>query len=190
MTLTSGVDRRLTPDAVQAVAFPPARLGRRGCDEERVRAFCVEVERELTRLLDERTALSEEVQRLRRRVLGLPSGDAVGYRPPADHVQAVKILSKAQQTADQYICEAEEYGRQLAQDARRRCEQMLDDARSHAALVLTEAYAGAAEAAARAGSAQISTAHAGAAEAARAQAQPQAQPEAAAQLPRTPSPCG
>jgi DivIVA domain-containing protein len=136
-----GADNRLTPDAVQAVTFPPARLGRRGLDEEHVRAFCGQVERELVRLLNERTTLADEVQRLRRRVLGL-SGDesGAGYRQDDAYVQAVRILSKAQQTADRYVADAQEYSRRLAQDARRRRDEVLADAKTHAAMVLEEAH--------------------------------------------------
>ena len=143
-----GNDNRLTPDAVQAVTFPSARLGRRGLDEEHVRAFCGEVERELVRLLNERTTLTDEVQRLRRRVLGL-SGDESGARDRQDdaHVQAVRILSNARQTADRYVAQAQEYSRQLAEDARRRRDEILAEAKSHAALVLEEAHGEASRAA-------------------------------------------
>jgi DivIVA domain-containing protein len=148
MTPISGTGNRLTPDAVQAVTFPSARLGRRGLDEEHVRAFCGRVERELVRLLNERTALTDEVQRLRRRVLGV-SGDesGAGYRQDDAHVQAVRILSKAEQTADRYVADAQEYSRQLAQDARRRRDEILAEAKTHAAMVLEEAHGEASRAA-------------------------------------------
>ena len=148
MSVISRTDNRLTPDAVQAVAFPSARLGRRGLDEEHVRAFCGQVERELVRLFNERTALADEVQRLRRRVLGLSGDDAeAGYRQDDAHVQAVRILSKAQQTADNYVADAQEYSKQLAQDARRRRDQILTEARKHAAVMLEEAHVEASHAA-------------------------------------------
>jgi DivIVA domain-containing protein len=157
MPVTSRTDNRLTPDAVQAVTFPSARLGRRGLDEEHVRAFCGQVERELVRLFNERTALADEVQRLRRRVLGLSGGDAgSGFRQDDAHVQAVRILSKAQQTADRYVADAREYSRQLAQDARRRRDEILGEAKSHAALMLDEAHAEASRAAEVALSAPVS----------------------------------
>lgn len=149
MTVSAGTDQRLTPDAVQAVSFPSARLGRRGYDEEHVRAFCGQVERELVRLLNERTALGEEVQRLRRRVLGGAGNEAPGRKEDA-HIQAVRILSKAQQTADHYVADAQEYSRQLAQDARRRRDEILAEAKSNAALVLQEAHSQASSAAAAA----------------------------------------
>ena len=148
MSVISRTDNRLTPDAVQAVTFPSARLGRRGLDEEHVRAFCGQVERELVRLFNERTALTDEVQRLRRRVLGLSGDDAeAGYRQDDAHVQAVRILSKAQQTADNYVADAQEYSRQLAQDARRRRDEILTEARKHAAVMLEEAHSEASSAA-------------------------------------------
>jgi DivIVA domain-containing protein len=152
MTVTSSTSRRLTPDAVQAVTFPAARLGRRrGYDEEHVRAFCDQVEAELVRLLNEKTALDEEVQRLRRRVLGIDSDeDGGGYRREDAHIQAVRILSKAQQTADSYVADAQDYSRQLAQDARRHRDEILAEARSHAALMLEEAHSEASQAAAAA----------------------------------------
>jgi DivIVA domain-containing protein len=141
MPVISRTDNRLTPDAVQSVTFPPARLGRRGLDEEHVWAFCGQVERELVRLFNERTTLTDEVQRLRRRVLGLTGDDAgSGYRPDDAHVQAVRILSKAQQTADRYVADAQEYSRQLAQDAQRRRDEILSEAKSHAAAMLDEAH--------------------------------------------------
>jgi DivIVA domain-containing protein len=148
MPVTSRTDNRLTPDTVQSVTFPSARLGRRGLDEEHVWAFCGQVERELVRLFNERTTLTDEVQRLRRRVLGLTGDDAgSGYRPDDAHVQAVRILSKAQQTADRYVADAQEYSRQLAQDARRRRDEILSEARSHAAAMLDEAHGEASRAA-------------------------------------------
>jgi DivIVA domain-containing protein len=149
MTVASGTSHRLTPDEVQAVSFPSARLGRRGLDEDHVRAFCQQVEGELVRLLNEKAALDGEVQRLRRRVLGITSEeDSAGYRREDAHLQAVRILSKAQQTADNYVAGAQDYSRQLAQDARRRRDEILAQARSHAALMLEEAHGQASQAAA------------------------------------------
>jgi DivIVA domain-containing protein len=56
MSVVARVDERLTPDRVQPVSFPQARLGRRGLDEDHVRAFCAHVERELVTLLNEARA--------------------------------------------------------------------------------------------------------------------------------------
>jgi DivIVA domain-containing protein len=150
MTITFGSgDRRLTPDKVESISFQQTRLGRRGLDEDQVRAFCVQVHEELVQLLNEKAALHEEVQRLRARAPG-GRGDsqaAADARPEDAHVLAVRILSKAQQTADRYVADAQRYSRQLAEDARRHRDQILAEARSHAALMLEEAHAGATQAA-------------------------------------------
>jgi DivIVA domain-containing protein len=134
-------EERLTPDVVQAVSFRTVRRGRRGFDEEHVRAFCQQVEEELVTLHNERMALQQEINRLRRRVLGIcaNAGEA-GYRRDDGHVQAVGILSRAQETASHYVAEAQEYSRHLAEDARRRRDEILAQARWHAALVLEEAH--------------------------------------------------
>lgn len=142
MTVTYRSDERLTPDLVQSMAFPAARLGRRGYDEEHVRAFLSQVERELVTLLNERASLWEEVGRLRQRVLG-----EGGPRPEDAHIQAVNVLSNAQQTADRYVADAQEYSRQLAEDARRRRDEVIAEARAHADRVLEEAHAQASNAA-------------------------------------------
>lgn len=143
MTVTYRTDERLTPDLVQSVSFPSARLGRRGLDEDHVRAFLSQVERELVMLLNERASLWEEVERLRQRVLGEGSGP----RPEDAHIQAVNVLSNAQQTADRYVADAQEYSRQLAEDARRRRNEVIAEARAHADRLLEEAHAEASDAA-------------------------------------------
>jgi cell division septum initiation protein DivIVA len=149
MTITFSSGERLTPDQVESISFEHARLGRRGLDEEQVRAFCVQAHHELVRLLNEKAALYEEVQRLRKRVRGADGeeGDIAVAQPEDAHVLAVRILSKAQQTADRYVADAQRYSRQLAEDARRHRDQILAEARSHAALLLEEADAGATRAA-------------------------------------------
>jgi cell division septum initiation protein DivIVA len=141
ISVMSRTEQRLTPDVVEAVSFRSAHLGRRGFDEEHVRAFCHQVQDELVRLLNERTALQEEVNRLRRHILG-HSGedDSFGYSRADANLQAVSILYRAQQTADHYVTEAQEYSRRLAQDAKRRRDDMLAEARAHANRVVDEAH--------------------------------------------------
>lgn len=146
MTVTYRTDERLTPDLIRSVTFPAARLGRRGYDEDHVRAFCAQVERELVTLLNEKASLWEEVDRLRQRVLGGDT-DGLGYRPQDAHIQAVNVLSNAQQTADRYVADAQQYSRQLAEDARRRRDEVIAEARAHADRLLEEAHAQASSAA-------------------------------------------
>jgi DivIVA domain-containing protein len=148
MTMTTGNGSRLTPGEVQSIRFPMSRLGRRGLDEDQVRAFCVRVHEELTRLLTENASLYEETQRLRKRVVGSASNAAAGYTPDDAHVQAVRILSGAQRTADRYVADAQAYSREMAEDARRRRDEILAEAKTRATMLLEEAHTTASRAAA------------------------------------------
>lgn len=141
--------KRLTPDQVQAVSFPLSRLGRRGLDEEHVRAFLQEVERELVTLLNEKVSLRSEVERLRRRIItGMKSGsDGVLFGREDAHVHAVRILSNAQLTADRYVADAQAYSHRLTEEARSRRDEILLAAQQHADMVLEEASSRAREAA-------------------------------------------
>jgi DivIVA domain-containing protein len=147
-TGTDGYDgsARLTPAEVQAVTFRRAPLGRRGLDEEQVRAFLTQVEGELVRVLNEKAALADEVSRLRRN-----GAQGASVAPEDAHIQAVRILSRAQQTADQYVADAERYSRELAEDARRHRDEILADAKSRAVHVLEEAHSRASTAASTVG---------------------------------------
>jgi DivIVA domain-containing protein len=147
MTVPSRSGGRLTPDQVQSIAFPPSRFGHRGYDEDHVLAFCGLVERELVTLLNEKTSLWEEVERLRRRIID--AGDPTAGALPEDaHIQAVRILSNAQQMADRYVADAQDYSRQLTEEARRRRDEVLAEAKVHADRVLDEAHRQASRAAA------------------------------------------
>jgi len=141
--------KRLTPDDVQAVTFPVSRLGRRGYDEEHVRAFLRDVEHELVSLMNEKVALWNEVERLRRRIISgsKSAGDGVLFGKEDAHVHAVRILSSAQLTADRYVADAQAYSHRLTEEARTRRDEILAQAQEHADMVLEEASARAREAA-------------------------------------------
>jgi DivIVA domain-containing protein len=141
-------EKRLTPDDVQAVSFPLSRLGRRGFDEDRVREFLQEVERELVTLLNEKVSLWNEVERLRRRIIaGMKQGDTVLFGREDAHVHAVRILSNAQLTADRYVADAQAYSHKLTEEARSRRDEILLEAQQHADMVIEEASTRAREAA-------------------------------------------
>jgi DivIVA domain-containing protein len=143
-------EKRLTPDEVQAVTFPLSRIGRRGFDEDHVRAFLQEVERELVTLLNEKVSLWNEVERLRRRIItGMKQAgnDSVLFGREDAHVHAVRILSNAQLTADRYVADAQAYSHRLTEEARSRRDEILNEAQQHADLVLEEASTRAREAA-------------------------------------------
>ncbi|MFV2174977.1 DivIVA domain-containing protein [Actinomadura sp. LOL_016] len=140
---------RLTPGELQSVVFARAALGRRGYDEDQVRNFLQYVERELVQIFSEKSALAEEVNRLRARVGsaasggpdGSPGAEGPGVMAPQDaHFQAVRILSQAQQTADLYVADAERYTRELAHEARLHREAILSDAKGRAEQMLEEAH--------------------------------------------------
>jgi cell division septum initiation protein DivIVA len=131
------IPEQLTPQLLREASFSSSRLGRRGLDESEVREFCGWVSDEVTRMFTERAELEEEVRRLRERVV---RGTTPGTRPEDAHVQAVNVLSKAQQTADRYVAEAQDYSREVAQDATRRAEEILRETKVRASLILEEAH--------------------------------------------------
>jgi cell division septum initiation protein DivIVA len=141
---------RLTPDALQTTTFPLSRLGRRGYEEEPVRAFLRLVHSEWTRLVNERASLWQEVERLRRRILaGNVSGDeqVVLFGEADAHVHAVRILSTAQQTADRYVADAQAYSSRVTIEARQRRDHIVREAQQHSDLILQDAQSRAREAA-------------------------------------------
>jgi cell division septum initiation protein DivIVA len=135
----------LTPERVRSAVFSPTRLGRRGVDEGEVRAFCDWVCDGLGRLLSDNAGLQEEVMRLRNRLIG-GKGQA-GPQPEDASVQAVYVLSRAQQTADRYVADAQEYSMELAQDAQLRRDEVLHEAQVRASMILEEAHTAASQAA-------------------------------------------
>jgi DivIVA domain-containing protein len=135
----------ITPELVRSAVFTSSRLGRRGLDEAEVRAFCGWVSDELARLLNENTMLQGEVMRLRERVL--ETRGRSGAQPEDAHVKAVYMLSKAQQTADRYVADAQEYSRELAEEAHLRRDEILREAKVRASMILEEAHNSATQAA-------------------------------------------
>ena len=141
---------RLTPEELQAVTFPMSRLGRRGYEEEPVRAFLREVHAEFVRLVNERASLWQDVQRLRRRIIaGGGDGDSSGvlFGEADSHVHAVRILSTAQVTADRYVADAQAYSGRLTEEARVRRDEIITQAQQHGEMLLQEARTRAREAA-------------------------------------------
>lgn len=136
----------LTPDRVRSAVFSPTRLGRRGLDEGEVRAFCDWVSDGLGRLLNDNAGLQEEVMRLRNRLIS--GKEKAGPQPEDAQVQAVYVLSRAQQTADRYVADAQEYSKELTQDAQLRRDEVLREAKMRASMILEEAHAAASQAAA------------------------------------------
>lgn len=133
------ITQRLTPAELQAVTFRRAPLGRRGLDEDQVREFLRHVEHELVQVLNEKAAMQNEVMRLRDRFTGNSPAGAPAEAEDA-HIQAVRILSKAQETAEHYVADAQRYSREIAEEARRGREEILAEAQARATLVMDEAH--------------------------------------------------
>ncbi|HEY0719404.1 MAG TPA: DivIVA domain-containing protein [Streptosporangiaceae bacterium] len=176
---------RLTPGRVRSVTFRLARLGRRGFDEDDVRDFCDRVEDEISLLLEERAALQGEVRRLRGWVqarnrpgtgpvlpLSAPVGESPASLPhgsglipgprPQDrdvHGQALRILAKAQQTAERYVSDAHAYSREVAHEAQRRRERILAEASARATILLDQAHQAAIRSAPSAGYGTVAARH-------------------------------
>src|SRR5450432_1388156 len=123
----------VTPERVRSAAFTPTRLGRRGLDEAEVRSFCEWVSDGLGRLLNDNSMLQAEILRLRQRLLGGHGKDA---KPEDVHIQAVHLLSRAQQTADRYVADAQQYSRELAVDAHLRRDEIVREAKVRASMIL------------------------------------------------------
>jgi len=143
--MTHANNELLTPERVRSAAFTPTRLGRRGLDEAEVRSFCEWVSEGLGRLLNDNSMLQAEIMRLRGRLLD--GRGEHGAQPEDAHVQAVQVLSKAQQTADRYVADAQEYSRELAEDARMRRDEIVREAKVRASMILEQAHTSATEAA-------------------------------------------
>jgi DivIVA domain-containing protein len=155
LTTTAWFDEQggMDADELLTVSFPLTRLGRRGYEEESVRAFLRAVHAEYVRLVDERTALWRDVQRLRRRIIaGQASGnfDEVLAREADGHIHAVRVLSAAQLTAHRYVADAQAYSSKLTEDARLRRNEIMHEAQRYSDRALEEAHAKAREAAASA----------------------------------------
>jgi cell division septum initiation protein DivIVA len=144
---------RMTPEEVLTVSFPLTRLGRRGFEEEPVLEFLRKVHEEFVHLVNDRTALWQEVQQLRNRILaenGNNGRDSALFGNKDAHVHAVRILSTAQVTADRYVSDAKAYSSRLTEEARRRRDEILTEAQQYSDMLLEDAHARASEAAATA----------------------------------------
>jgi DivIVA domain-containing protein len=131
-------DRGLTPADLQNVRFTRASMLRPGYVDTEVDRVLSRVAEELGRLYAEKAALRDQVRSLQAQVDGIVIPEA-----PSD--QAVRILSSAQQTADNYVAEAEEFSRQVTHDARVEYEELTREARETAGAIIQAAQEAAAK---------------------------------------------
>src|SRR5919107_4225145 len=131
-------ERGLNPADVQNVRFTRASMLRPGYVDSEVDRVMSRVAEELARHIAEKAALRDEVRALRAAVDGAPVHEA-----PSD--QAVRILASAQQTADAYVAEAEEFSRQMTTEARHQYEELTRQARENAGGIIQAAQEAAAK---------------------------------------------
>ncbi len=133
---------RLSAADVHGVVFTRAGFGRRGYEESEVDYFLDRVQVELRRMNAEKADLRDEVSRAKRQVetAGVQTGAAAAVPDREEaSLQAVRILSAAQQTADQYVADAENYSRRVTSDARDHSEEMVEEAKNRVRSMIAEA---------------------------------------------------
>jgi DivIVA domain-containing protein len=134
----SASDRGLTPADLHNVRFTRASMLHPGYVENEVDRVLARVAEELGRLYSEKAALRDQVRSLQAQIDGV-----VVPAPPSE--QAVRILSTAQQTADNYVAEAEEFSRQMTSEARAEYEEQVRRARENAGAIIQAAQEAAAK---------------------------------------------
>jgi DivIVA domain-containing protein len=140
----------MTPAELLTVTFPSSRLGRRGYEEKAVREFLHAVHDEFVRLLEERRALRQEVQRLRGQIMagnggGDPQTGRLGEQD--SYIYAVRMLSAAQVIADRQGVGAHGRDGGLTGEAGLRRTEILKETQQYSDMILAEAHARAREAA-------------------------------------------
>jgi DivIVA domain-containing protein len=129
---TGNGDRALTPADLQSVQFTRASMMRPGYLDSEVHRVMNRVAEEIGRHIAEKAELRDRVRALQAQVEG-----AAAQVPPSE--QAVRILAIAQQTADNYVAEAEEFSRQVTSDARAEYEGVVRLARENAGAIIQAA---------------------------------------------------
>src|SRR3954467_1972262 len=129
-------DRRLNPGDVQTVRFSNGSMLHPGYNEVEVDRFLNRVAQELARLHAEKAELRDHGHALQAQLDDAEAAPVV--LPPS--AQAVRLLATAQQTADQYVAEAEDFSRQMTADARARFEEQLKHARETAGAIIQAAH--------------------------------------------------
>jgi DivIVA domain-containing protein len=135
----SGNDERgLNPADLHNVRFTRASMLRPGYVDTEVDRAMSRAAEELARHIAEKAQLRDELRALQAHVEGTPV-----HVPPSE--QAVRILSSAQQTADAYVAEAEEFSRQMTSEARAVYEEEVREARENAGAIIQAAQEAAAK---------------------------------------------
>jgi len=143
----------LTPVQVRGAVFSRPPIGKPGYHDDEVDAFLDVVEAELARLLEDNTALRDQLADYDQqpdpgttetaagppRRVSLPTRQSLSAGEDACHHHAAKVLNLAQQTADQMTSQATAEADALLRQARTNVEQLLRKAQSTAEGLVNEA---------------------------------------------------
>jgi DivIVA domain-containing protein len=121
-----------TADDLRRVSFRQASMLHPGYTDTEVDEFVARVADQLAGLTEENEQLQDRVRTLQAQL------DAAAARPSVSD-QAVGILATAQQTADEYVAEAEDFSRQMTSEARAQYEEQLSQAREKAGAIVQAA---------------------------------------------------
>jgi DivIVA domain-containing protein len=138
---------RLTPARVRSTQFPRAAVGRRGYSPEAVDQFVRRVADEIMGRDAAEANLRAQLDRVRRALKQWQSrqlerrdtGVNPTIAPEGRSLDAINTLSQAQQQADSYVAQAQEYCRQITADARNRADAILCEAQERAEATTAQA---------------------------------------------------
>ncbi|TQN42797.1 DivIVA domain-containing protein [Blastococcus colisei] len=131
-------DRGITPADLHNVRFTRASMLHPGYADSEVDRLLHRLAEELGRHIAEKAELRDRLRALQSQV-----EETVAPAPPSE--QAVRILASAQQTADNYVAEAEEFSRQMTSEARAEYEERVREARENAGAIIQAAQEAAAK---------------------------------------------
>jgi DivIVA domain-containing protein len=126
-------ERRLSAADLHHVRFTKGTMMKPGYVDAEVDRVMARVAEEIGRLIAEKSELRDQVLALQAQVEGHQA-----IVPPSE--QAVRILSSAQLTADNYVAEAEEFSRQVTAEARAQYEEVTREARETAGAIIQAAH--------------------------------------------------
>ena len=131
--------QRLTPDRVRSMQFSRTPIGRRGLAEDEVNAFMQRVADDIATRDASEASLRAKVTHYKNTLVQWQrehsearADEPIVPNPSAATVEAVNILSRAQQEADAYVAQTQEYCRRLAADAHDHAQHVLNDAAARA----------------------------------------------------------
>ncbi|MEV0647698.1 DivIVA domain-containing protein [Phytomonospora sp. NPDC050363] len=134
---------KLSPDKVRHTDFSRTTLGRRGYNTEEVDRFLNRLAEELAARDAREARLRVEAEKVKNALKDWQSANARGHVPTVAPIrptaEAVNLLSQAQQQADSYIAQAQEYCRQLIYQARGQADSVLRTAQTHAEAAAAQA---------------------------------------------------